>query len=301
MRLARADTSASSADTRFDGTAKRRIASTKGHAMTDGYPGRHGFNFQWMLVGDGGRPVPADERALDFLAEHGFDFVRIPTDYRLWTRDFDYRHPDEAIFGSLDGYLAACRARGIHLSLNLHRAPGYCITRNELEKHNLWLDVEAQDAFVSLWEGFARRYVGVLSQHLGFDLINEPPAIGRPGTFTRARHAALIPRTVAAIREIDPMRPMRASAGTRTICGRSTSRGARWSGPGRAALVRRPVQAVQGVGLGVRAVAVRGRFRDRRPRAPRRAIRGAAWLPRGHRSARAYARLTRPVGPGRRD
>lgn len=175
--------------------------------MMDGGPERHGFNFQWMLVGDGGRPLPADERALDFLADHGFDFVRIPTDYRVWTHDFDYLHPDEAIFGSLDGYLAACRARGIHLSLNLHRAPGYCITRSDREKHDLWVDTEAQDGFVAVWQGFARRYLGVPGADLDFDLVNEPPAIGL-GTFTRERHAALIRRTVAAIREIDPTRPI---------------------------------------------------------------------------------------------
>ena len=95
----------------------------------------------------------------------------------------------------------------IHLSLNLHRAPGYCITRNELEKHNLWLDVEAQDAFVFLWAGFARRYRGVAAADLSFDLVNEPPAIGLNG-FSCENHAALIRRTVAAVRAIDPDRPI---------------------------------------------------------------------------------------------
>jgi aryl-phospho-beta-D-glucosidase BglC (GH1 family) len=168
---------------------------------------RYGFNFQWLLVDPGRLPRPPDERALDFLARQGFDFVRLPTDYRVWTRDFDYLHPDVAALAAIDACLVACRSRGIHLSLNLHRAPGYCITRNELERHNLWLDAEAQDAFVFLWEGFARRYLGVPAADLGFDLVNEPPAIGLNG-FSRANHAALIRRTVAAIRTIDPARPI---------------------------------------------------------------------------------------------
>jgi endoglucanase len=167
----------------------------------------YGFNFQWMLVDEGNRPVPADEKALDFLAAHGFNFVRIPTNYRVWTTDFDYFHPDESVFDAVDTYLDACRARGIHLSLNLHRAPGYCITRNDLERHNLWTDEVAQDAFVFLWEGFARRYLGGATAELSFDLVNEPPAIGADG-FTRERHTALIRRTVAAIRAIDPDRPI---------------------------------------------------------------------------------------------
>lgn len=91
------------------------------------------------------------------------------------------------------------------MSLNLHRAPGYCINRNDREKHNLWLDKIAQDAFIFLWETFARRYQGVNSRDLSFDLINEPPAVGDFG-LTRDNHAALLRRTAAAIRAIDPGR-----------------------------------------------------------------------------------------------
>jgi aryl-phospho-beta-D-glucosidase BglC (GH1 family) len=166
---------------------------------------RYGFNFQWMFSHHGQPPAAVDERALDFLAAQGFDFVRVPMDYNFWTTDFNYFEPDESVFELLDAYLAACRARGLHMSLNLHRAPGYCINRNEREKHNLWRDAIAQDAFVFLWETFARRFEGVPSEALSFDLINEPPDIGQYG-LTRANHAALIRRTVAAIRAIEPSR-----------------------------------------------------------------------------------------------
>jgi len=166
----------------------------------------YGFNFQWMFSWNPGqRPAPADERALDFLTKYGFNFVRIPTDYRFWTENFDYTHPDETIFEYIDRYLQVCSSRGIHLSLNLHRAPGYCINRNDLEKHNLWRDKIAQDAFVFLWETFARRYRNVPCELLSFDLLNEPPGLWQYG-MTRKRHAALIRRTVAAIRAIDAQR-----------------------------------------------------------------------------------------------
>ena len=166
----------------------------------------YGFNFQWMFSWNPDRrPEPVDEKALDFLSKFSFNFVRIPLDYRFWTQNFDYFNPDESIFNCLDEYLDACRSRGIHMSLNLHRAPGYCINRNDLEKHNLWLDELAQNAFVFLWETFARRYKGMPGTSLSFDLINEPPHPGQYG-MTRKNHAALIRRTVAAIREIDPAR-----------------------------------------------------------------------------------------------
>ncbi|HJR81709.1 MAG TPA: cellulase family glycosylhydrolase [Anaerolineales bacterium] len=166
----------------------------------------YGFNFQWMFSWNPDRtPERVDQKALDFLVKYGFNFVRIPTDYRFWTEDFDYLHPKESAFKSIDGYLAACQSRGLHMSLNLHRAPGYCINRNDLEKHNLWLDELAQDAFVFLWEAFARRYKEVPGQSLSFDLVNEPPNLGQYG-MTRENHAAIIRRTVSAIRAIDPNR-----------------------------------------------------------------------------------------------
>jgi aryl-phospho-beta-D-glucosidase BglC (GH1 family) len=169
---------------------------------------RYGFNFQWLFSWESDRkPAAANERALDFMAHYGFDFVRIPMDYRFWTRNFDYLHPDQTVFTAIDSYLAACQARGMHLSLNLHRAPGYCINRNDLERDNLWLDPIAQDGFVFLWETFAERYKGVPDASLSFDLVNEPPDIGQYG-MTRDNHAALVRRTVAAIRAIDPVRPI---------------------------------------------------------------------------------------------
>ena len=166
----------------------------------------YGFNFQWMCSWKPDqKPEPADEKALDFLAEFGFNFVRIPLDYRFWTRDFDYFHPDESVFACIDRYVDACRSRNIHLSLNLHRAPGFCTNRNDLERHNLWRDKLAQYAFVFLWETFASRYQGISSEWLSFDLINEPPNPGEYG-MNRRNHARLIRRTVAAIRAIDPCR-----------------------------------------------------------------------------------------------
>jgi endoglucanase len=169
----------------------------------------YGFNFQWMC--SKGRPDQqpreADERALDFMAEFGFDFARIPTDYRFWTADFDYLHPDEKVLAFIDRYLAACRQRAIHVSLNMHRAPGYCVNRNDLERDNLWTDSVAQDAFIFLWVLFARRYKGVPAEALSFNLVNEPSDVGRYG-MTRELHDDLMRRTFAAIRSIDPSRPV---------------------------------------------------------------------------------------------
>jgi len=169
---------------------------------------KYGFNFLWMFAKfqEDMAPLPPNLAELDFIADYGFNFVRVPTDYRFWTKDFDYKNPDESIFENfLDKYLEACTQRALHMSLNIHRAPGYCINRNDLEKHNLWTDETAQDAFIFLWETFAKRYKGIDSTRLSFDLVNEPPNIGQYGC-TREIHEKLMRRVITAIKAVDPDR-----------------------------------------------------------------------------------------------
>jgi endoglucanase len=167
----------------------------------------YGFNFQWLLSHERSLLREPDERALAFLARAGFSFVRLPMNYRSWTTGTDYLHPDEQVWETIVRSVNTCREHGLHVSLNLHRAPGYCINRNDLEPHNLWVDAVAQDAFVFLWEEFARRFADVPATDLSFDLVNEPPALDVPG-FGRASHEALMRRTIGAIRAVDASRPI---------------------------------------------------------------------------------------------
>ena len=168
----------------------------------------YGFNMLYMFSNHSKQPpAQADKKELEFIAKHGFNFIRIPTDYRFWTTNFDYLNPDERVFGRIDQYFEICKSYGLHFSLNLHRAPGYCINSNNLEKHNLWKDEEALEAFVFLWEGFAKRYKGIPSDEMSFDLLNEPPSEGQYG-FTRDIHQKVMRTTIKAIRDIDPNRPI---------------------------------------------------------------------------------------------
>jgi aryl-phospho-beta-D-glucosidase BglC (GH1 family) len=62
----------------------------------------------------------------------------------------------------------------LHVSLNLHRAPGYCINAGFHEPFNLWKDEEAQKAFYWHWELWAKRFQNISSKKISFDLVNEP-------------------------------------------------------------------------------------------------------------------------------
>jgi len=92
----------------------------------------YGFNFLWMFnTGNKIELNPSDvaiaEKELDFVKEMGCNFVRIPLDYRFWIKGFKYNEPDEKMLKRVDDCVNAVISRGLHCSLNIHRAPGYCI------------------------------------------------------------------------------------------------------------------------------------------------------------------------------
>ena len=171
----------------------------------------YGFNMLWTFSSDGkeGSKNPAsihiDENDIDFIADMGCNFIRLPLDYRYILHDFNYDQPDDKMLKVLDRCLDTIISRGLHCSLNVHRAPGYCINGNNLERDNLWTDKIAQDAFTNLWKLFAQRYNSYSKDQLSFDLLNEPPSPGQYG-LTRENHKAIMSRVVSEIRKISPER-----------------------------------------------------------------------------------------------
>ncbi|WP_061963149.1 glycoside hydrolase family 5 protein [Demequina aurantiaca] len=167
----------------------------------------YGFNFQWIFREDHETPaaIAADQKALDAIADWGFNFVRVPADYRFWASPETYKTQNDVGLELIDGYLEQCQERGLHMSLNLHRVPGYCINGQELERRNLWDDEVAQEGLYAMWRDFAERYRDVPANALSFDLINELPSVG-DGGFTRDVHQHIIRRIANDIRDISPDR-----------------------------------------------------------------------------------------------
>jgi len=163
-------------------------------------PRWRGFNLLGLFMRDRAQQgfLEAD---YDWIAGWGFNFVRLPCDYRCWTTA-PGRYL-EAPLKELDQAIGWARARGIHTLLNLHRAPGYTVAQPP-EKLNLWSDgadgIEARAQFAAQWKMFAERYRGIPSRELSFNLVNEPAHIAAD-KYVRACAAA-----VTAIRAADPDR-----------------------------------------------------------------------------------------------
>lgn len=146
-----------------------------------------------------GRNEPFLEDDFRMISELGFNFVRLPMDYRCWIVDGDWRRLREATLQEIDRAVEYGKRYGVHVALNFHRAPGYTVATPK-EAKSLWTDPEAQEVCAMHWGAFAKRYKGVPNRNLSFNLLNEPAGV------EPAVHAAAIGKLVAAIRAEDPDR-----------------------------------------------------------------------------------------------
>lgn len=140
-----------------------------------------------------------------WMADWGFNFIRLPACYTLWIEGDDVHRFHEPMLDKIDRAIELGRKYGIHMCLNFHRAPGYCVNPDLKEPFDLWKDQAALDAFCFHWEMFARRYRGIPSEQLSFNLVNEPVAPS-PDGMTRGDHERVVRFATATIHSVDPQR-----------------------------------------------------------------------------------------------
>lgn len=158
------------------------------------------------------------KRDIDSLASWGFNSVRLPMHYNLYTpaieneKDGQITWLDEG-FTMTDNLLNWCAANKMYLILDLHGAPGgqghdANISDYDTSKPSLWESAANQDKMVALWKKLAQRYkdnpwIG------GYDIINEPnwnftgTNINGCDETSNAPLKALLTRITKAIREVD--------------------------------------------------------------------------------------------------
>ena len=157
---------------------------------------------------------------IDALAAWGFNSVRLPMHYALYTLPVE----DEPVAGRQtwleDGFrrtdelLAWVKANDMYLVLDLHAAPGgqgndLNISDRDPSKPSLWDDPANQDKMVALWRKLAERYRD--EPHVAaYDIINEPNwGFASREDANGCKEDANGPlrelqvRTTAAIREVD--------------------------------------------------------------------------------------------------
>ncbi len=145
------------------------------------------------------------EEDFQMISDLKFNFVRLPLDYRIYTRTGDWRTFLESKLAQIDNAVAWGQKYAIHICINLHRAPGYCVNPPSTalpanQNISLWDNAEAQKAFADHWRMFAERYRNVPAAALSFNLVNEP------GNVTGDAYVKAVLPAIQAIREISPER-----------------------------------------------------------------------------------------------
>ncbi|WKN42650.1 glycoside hydrolase family 5 protein [Tunicatimonas pelagia] len=175
-----------------------KISRQVPEVTADNIPMWKGFNLLEKFDGQSNKPY----RESDFkmMADWGFNFARLPMSYWTWGDVNDWSKIDEATLKHIDEAINYGQKHRVHVNLNFHRAPGYCINGGDLEPYQLFEDEEAQDATRFHWRTFAKRYQGIPNYDLSFDLLNEPPFI------PEAQHNPVMLSVIEAIRDADPDR-----------------------------------------------------------------------------------------------
>jgi endoglucanase len=174
-------------------------------------PRYRGFNIQWeRRAGDNTKPA-FQESDFAMMQEWGFNFARLPLSYWIWGKPADWTYINDEPLGEIDRAIDLGKEYAVHVNLNFHRIPGYCINGRELEPADLFTGhkdeaARALKAACFHWAHFARRYKSVPSSQLSFDLINEPPKMRSYEGYFEERYVEVVRALVGAIRAEDPHR-----------------------------------------------------------------------------------------------
>ncbi len=144
------------------------------------------------------------ENEFKMIHDLGFNFVRLPLDYRTYTKAGNWDSFVETELVKIDKAVSYGEKYNVHVCINLHRAPGFCINKITTlpvnQQLNLWTNIAAQDAFVNHWIYFAERYKDIPAEKLSFNLVNEPAEV------TAEVYLPIMKRAIAAIHKISPER-----------------------------------------------------------------------------------------------
>lgn len=166
-------------------------------ASAEKLPRWRGFNLLEKF--NKGNCQPFREDDFQLISKLGFNFVRLPMDYRCWIVDGNWEKLNENQLREIDQAVEFGKRYGIHTCLNFHRAPGYTVAKPAEEK-SVWTDPDALRVCALHWSAFARRYKGIPNEQLSFNLFNEPAHI------PLEQFVPVIQKLVEAIRAEDPSR-----------------------------------------------------------------------------------------------
>ncbi len=149
--------------------------------------------------------APAD---IDKWASWGVNSIRLPINYReISSADGVYI---DAGFKMIDDFIAACKAKGIYVVLDLHAAPGSQNCEQMSDSPDgvarLWTQPDMYRKWtIDLWQTIAKRYASEPFV-AGYDFFDEPYDVENDGSFKEgdAVLRKMYLDLTAAVRSVDP-------------------------------------------------------------------------------------------------
>ncbi len=182
-------------------------------ASAEGQPSRHAPNpsgflihrgtnlSHWLSQDFGWAPREAwiTEKDIQFIAEQGFDHVRLPLDEKeLWLEDGS---PNKRELARMVEAVEWCRRAGLRVVIDLHVLKSHHFNASNEGGHNtLWTDPTAQEHLLSLWRDLSASLRHFPADSLAYEILNEPVA-GDPEDWNR-----LLNRCYQVLRGLEPER-----------------------------------------------------------------------------------------------
>ena len=101
------------------------------------FPRWRGFNLLGMFCSESSEyrdfrsPGYYTEEDFKMISDWGFDFVRLPLSYRIWSDISDPYKIDEGKIAPLDEAVYFAEKYGLYVNIAMHRLPGYCVNQDE--------------------------------------------------------------------------------------------------------------------------------------------------------------------------
>lgn len=142
---------------------------------------------------------------IKYLKQLGFNHIRLPFNYLLFTDETYLQNSGQRGFEMLDKLIGWCRDENLYILLDMHCAPGGQTGDNIDDSFGYpWLfeNEESQQITIDIWESIAERY-SEEKMLIGYDLLNEPIAHYFDGEKLNPRLEPFYKQITAAIRKHD--------------------------------------------------------------------------------------------------
>ncbi len=142
---------------------------------------------------------------IKFIKKSGFNSVRVPFNYRLFSSEADPQRLEGVGYELLERVVNWCKKEGLYVILDMHAAPGGQTGDNIDDSFGypfLFENAEDQELTAKIWGKLATRYRNEPTI-LGYDLLNEPIAHYFDIDYFNPKLEPLYKKITAEIRKTD--------------------------------------------------------------------------------------------------